>query len=160
MPTKPEPLSIRLTRLSPTHHRFEAVRPDGRVEMRELETRTFLLHDLVHFALESEAGLRNSFFGLLGNRGGYDDLGAPTEGEALATERVVGPLQNALKGQVEPETFARQLSAYFRDLGEIPPEWLNAAVIAGAVKRFNAMQGRWKATRFGETMELLFPPEL
>jgi hypothetical protein len=40
-------LIVRFTRLNPTHHRFEAVRADGTRDVRELETRSLLTHDLM-----------------------------------------------------------------------------------------------------------------
>ena len=52
---------IRLTRLTNERHRLEVVRDDGTREARELETRSALPHDLVHYAVETEAGLGASF---------------------------------------------------------------------------------------------------
>ncbi len=66
-------LALRFTRVSPTHHRFEYRRPDGSGEAVEMETRSFLFHNLLHYAVESEAGLRGSFYGILGKIGGYED---------------------------------------------------------------------------------------
>src|SRR5690242_14444126 len=95
-----EPLVIRLVRTSSTHHRLET-RRGGTCESRELETRSCLLHDLVHFALESEAGLQNGFFGHLARGVAYDALAHEAQApgalqrkdELLLVERVVGPLQ-------------------------------------------------------------------
>ena len=39
-------LTIRLRRLSPTHHEFAYVREDGSGEAVKLETKSLLLHDL------------------------------------------------------------------------------------------------------------------
>ena len=158
MPTTLKPLRIRLTRLTSTHHRFEAIGADGGVTMRELETRSFLTHDLVHYALESEAGLMNSFYGRLA-RGAEDyALSSPSSGEAMETERVVGPLQTAIQNEVDVEAFVARLIDVQREIGREPPAWLNADLIERAIKRLRGLQGRWRATPFGETMELLFPP--
>ena len=67
-------LTIRLTRISPTDHRFEYERADGTGEQLVLVTREFLRHDLVHFAVETEARLRGSFYGLLDRIGGYAEI--------------------------------------------------------------------------------------
>ena len=53
-------LTLRFTRLSPDLHRFEYRRADQTGEALELETRSFLFHDLLHYALENEAQLRGS----------------------------------------------------------------------------------------------------
>jgi hypothetical protein len=152
-------LRIRFTRLNPTHHRFEAIRADGGVEMRELETRSFLTHDLVHYAVESEAGLANSFYGLLARGAGYDAMQQPISDEAMQTEFVVGPLQTAIKGEVDPEAFVVRIVEVQQQMGGIAPEWLTPDLIGRVVRRLRGLQGRWKATAFGEAMELEFPLE-
>jgi hypothetical protein len=144
-------LIIRLTRISPTHHRFEAIRPDGTRTTRELETRSFLLHDLVHMAVENEAGLAHSFFGAL-TRGEDNTASA----EAAMTERVVGALQGALKTQINPADFVARFSAYQRAIGDAAPDWLTAELVARVLERLRALQGRWRATPFHEALELRF----
>ena len=67
-------MQIRLTRLTNDRHRFEVVRDDGTRDARELETRSALLHDLVHYAVETEDGLKASFYGLLGSGKTYEAL--------------------------------------------------------------------------------------
>ena len=150
-------LIVRLTRLSETRHRFEALRPDGSRDVRELETKSFLRHDLVHFALESEASLTHSFYGLLARGGEHDKLGEPLAGEALDTERVVGALQGVSKDRLDPDRFAYTVRSYFRNVGEEPPVWLTADLIARAAARLRQLEGQWRALPFGETMTLEFP---
>jgi hypothetical protein len=154
-------LTIRLTRISPTHHRFEYVRADGTGETLELVTREFLTHDLVHFAVESEAGLRGSFYGLLDRIGGYAELsldGAALGGEAQLTEMVVGPLQNALGPELDAAGVADRIAGFMRDMDLLPPRWLTGAFIDAVRERMRRLQGEWKATPFGGTMELSFDP--
>ena len=94
-----EGLTLRFTRISPTHHRFEYRRADGTGEAVEVETRSLLFHDLLHYAVESEAGLKGSFFGILEKIGGYEELvvagGAALGGEIAITERVIGAIMLA-----------------------------------------------------------------
>src|SRR6185503_18089969 len=143
-------LRIRLTRLSNDRHRFEAIRPNGEVEMRELETRSFLTHDLVHFAVESEAGLKNSFYGQLARGAGYDSMASagPETPEGVKTEMVVGVLQGAIKGEVDPAAFIQNLKSVWENIGREPPEWLTPEMVAGALRRLHALQGQWRATPF------------
>lgn len=148
-------LLVRFTRLNPTHHRLEVVRPGGTRWARELETRSVLLHDLVHFAVESEAGLTQSFYGGLAAGLDYDDPTRATP-EARLTEIVVGSLQSAIKEDVSSSAFAARMGAIAAQMeGETPP-WLTAAFVDGARERLRRLQGQWKATPFGETMELRF----
>ena len=141
---------VRFTRLNPTHHRFEAIRSDGSRELRELETRSLLTHDLVHFALESEAGLGHGFFGSLARGASYE-----TEA-AFEVEYVVGPLQSALKGEPDPATLFERFRTMRESIGASVPAWLNADVIARTIARFRQLEGQWRATPFGETMALRF----
>lgn len=147
-------LIVRFTRLNPTHHRFEAIRADETREVREFETKSLLLHDLVHFAVESEAGLHGGFYGALVDGADYD---TPREGgEAMAIESVVGPLQGALKGEVDAEAFVARHRAMQRNMGSQSPDWLTAELITRVLERLRQLQGQWRATPFGETMELRF----
>lgn len=154
-------LIVQLTRVSPTHHRFEIRRPDGTSEQRDLETKTFLLHDLVHFALESEAGLRQSFYGRLAQGAAYADFADPavtaSQGSELrATELLAGSLQKALVGDFDPVAFHTRFVAYLDSIGEAPPGWLTIAVLGRIQAHLRTLLGRWRATPFGESMELRF----
>lgn len=153
-------LTLRFTRIAPDRHRFEYVRPDGSGEVVEMETHSMLTHDLVHFAVESEAGLQGSFYGLLAKFGDYQALAANVGGlggEAMMTEMIVGPLQGALKGDLDADSFVEQVNEYREDMGVDRIPWLSADFVRAAEKRFRALEGQWKATAFGQTMELKFP---
>jgi hypothetical protein len=147
-------LVVRLTRFNPTRHRFEAIRADGTREAREFETKSLLLHDLVHFAVESEAKLRGGFYGALADGADYD---APREGsQAMAIESVVGPLQGALKGEIDPHAFVTRHRAAQQSMGSQSPDWLTPELITRVLERLRQLQGQWRATPFGESMELRF----
>ena len=148
-------LRVSLTRLSPKRHRFEALRADGSRVTLDLETHSCLLHDLVHFALESEAGLNGGFYGALACSGAYEDMNVG-DGERRAVERVVGPLQGALKAEIDAEAFVARFRAVQESIGANAPAWLTPDLIARTLARLRQLQGQWRATPFGETMELLF----
>ena len=155
---------IRFTRLTNERHRFEIVRDDGTRESHELETRSTLLHDLAHYAVESEAGLRNAFYGRLASGLAYSQLSTmPAQSpEALQTELVVVHIQNTYKhGFDAPETTSRddskRIVASFSLGGTEPPEWLTEELVDRARKRLRSVQGRWRATPFHQSMELEFP---
>jgi hypothetical protein len=158
-----EALSLRFTRVSPTHHRFEYRRADGAGEAIEMESSSLLVHDLLHYAVESEAGLRGSFYGILGKIGGYEELsvagGAALGGEIAITERVVGALTGALQHyDLDADAFAAQVREYLDIYEERTPRWFTPAFIAAVRERMRQLTGRWQATPFGGTMELVFPP--
>ncbi len=161
-PTSP-PLRVRFTRVSPTRHRIEwGTRPP--FAARELETRSTLLHDLVHFAVESEAGLRESFYGLLAQGASYTELtqvgtNMAANLELAMTEMVVGALQGAWKQDFDPARFLATLNGYLRQLGSTTPPWLTVELLDRIGKRLRALTGAWGGTKFGDTLELSFPAE-
>jgi hypothetical protein len=152
-------LTLRFTRLSPTHHRLEVLRDGGRAESAELETKSFLFHDFLHFAVETEARLANSFFGNLAAGKGYADLAArnaPLAGELLTTERIVGPLTSVVQGKADPASFRAGLANMYEALGEPVPAFVTEAFVTAVAARCRALLGQWKATPFGAAMELKF----
>jgi hypothetical protein len=154
-------LTLRFTRVSPTHHRFEYVRPDGTGEAIEMETRSFLVHDLLHYAVESEAHLKGSFYGILERIGGYEELsvngGAALGGEIAITERVVGALTGALQdADLSADTFVAQVAEYLDLFAERAPRWFSPAFVLAVRERMRQLMGRWKATPFAQPMELSF----
>jgi hypothetical protein len=156
-------LTLRFTRLSPDRHRFEYCREDGTGEAIEMETRSLLTHDLVHYAVESEAQLKGSFYGILARIGGYEELtvngGAALGGEIAITERIVGALQGALaQDDLDDAAFQAQIAEYLELFDERAPRWFTPAFVTAVRERLRQLTGRWKATRFGETMELVFNP--
>lgn len=156
-------MQIRLTRLTNERHRLELVRDDGTREARELETRSALLHDLVHYAVETEAGLKASFYGLLASGKTYESLTAEPSGdpETMQTEAVVGRIQGIAKNDswadVDPEALAQSIAAGFRSIGHEPPAWLSGDLIVRVRQRFRRVQGQWRATPFHQTLALEFP---
>ena len=154
-------LIVRFTRLSPTHHRFELV-CGAATQTCELETRSCLMHDLVHFALESEARLANSFYGQLARGVPYATLTevgmAAATGEIQLTERLVGALQGAWTAGFDAERFVEAFRSYQDTLGEPPPPWLTAELLVRVAARLRALEGAWRATKSGGTLELRFPP--
>ena len=154
-------LTLRFTRLSSTHHRFEYRRADGSGEAVEAETDAVLTHDLLHYAVESEAALKGSFYGILAKIGGYEELsvagGAALGGEIAITDMVVGALRDSLE-----EDIAGSVGLVARVTGDLalfdhrPPRWLTPAFVMAARTRALELMGRWTATPFGDALELTF----
>ena len=149
-------LVVRLTRLSNAWHRFEYRRPDGSGEAVDMETRSLLTHDLVHFAVEAEAGLQDGFYGRLARSGSYAELSG-MDADALGVERVVVTFQSALKSEASAEQVWARLAGTFSAMEEPFPEWLSPELAARIHARLRALLGEWRATPFGKAMELRFP---
>lgn len=157
-------LLIKLTKISLTDHRFEYLREDATGEKLELETKGFLFHDLLHFAVESEAKLVDSFYGLLYKNKKYEDL-IPKQnengsnyfdGEAGMTEKIVGPLSSLIKDGVTAQDFLSGMQNMLDAYGQEKPDWLTLEFIGNVKERMRKLLGEWKALPFGKTMELIF----
>jgi len=157
-------LTVRLTKLSNTLHRFAYVRSDGSGQSLELATRNFLLHDLIHFAVESEGRFNRSFYGLLESGETYESLGDaditddrhPGAPEILMTERIVGAFTSLAKGEATAEQVLDGIKNLLDAYEEPMPSWLTIEFADRVAARLRRLQGEWKATPFGADMQLKF----
>ena len=111
--------------------------------------------------METEAGLKGSFYGILAKIGGYEELsvagGTALGGEIAITERVVGAMTGAMKSEeLDPEAFVAAVTEFLEIYDERPPRWFTPDFVLAVRERMRRLEGRWKATTFGETMELEF----
>jgi hypothetical protein len=67
-------MQIRLRKISDLRHRLEIIRNDGSRDAVELASRSFLIHDFLHYAVESRAGLTASFWGMLASGKSFKDV--------------------------------------------------------------------------------------
>ncbi len=144
------------TKLTDERHRLTLVRADGTSESVELETRSTLVHDLVHYALEAEGGFERGFFGTLAHGTSMSELTGAMMTEApgselAVVERLVGPFQSLWKGALDP-------ARYVELAGAAAPGIVDAAFVARVQERLRALVGRWRATPFRAGMELEWPP--
>jgi len=154
-------LHIELTKVSPTHHTLGYIREDRTGETVELETRSFLVHDLIHFVVETEAGLKDSFYGLLCQGAQYSQLSEngiqdTDDIEVRHTERVVGMLDGVVKNNVTSSQFMAGLRNVYDASGEKVPHWVFEEFVEKIAKRMTALLGEWRGTPFGQPMKLVF----
>ena len=153
-------LLLKITRTSPTHHRLEYTRADGGHESADIETKSFLQHDFLHYALEVETGVHTGFFGLLAAGYTLAELGNKVSADfdrdsAMQVERAVGGLTGLIKG-ASPEDVMTGLQNIYNAEGRPLPEWLTADVLERAAERYRRINGKWNSLKFGETLELVF----
>jgi hypothetical protein len=144
---------------------LEVTRADGPTESVECESRSYLLHDFLHFAVESEARLGGGFWGNLAagktlaqmnDRSGAGM--ADSAGEMGAIERIVGALHQTTKGRSSSDIVA-SVRGFYESIGEQAPAWLTEALLDGVHERMRRLQGAWRATPRGGRLELSFPPD-
>ena len=157
-------LRIRIHKLNDAQHRLEIVRSDGRREEVVCETRSYLRHDLLHYAVESSAALESGFWGLLASGttlARMNDRTAPPpvageQGEEIAAiEQIVGALHRS-EGPEAPELVAG-LRRFAESLGGSLPRWVTAEFVVRVREAMRSLEGRWRATRYGDVMEISWP---
>ncbi|MBS1154070.1 MAG: hypothetical protein H6Q89_5768 [Myxococcaceae bacterium] len=127
-------MHVLFTKLSDLRHRVEVVRADGTREKAELDTRSFLTHDFIHYAVEAISGMTWGFFGTLA-------AGAPlrqlNDREANATwdpdsqiglaESIAGPMLSVMKGHSDAEALLTGLDGMFSATGKLRPAWVTSS---------------------------------
>lgn len=158
-------MQIRFQKLTNERHRLTIIRADGTIESADLETKSLLKHDFIHLALETEAQLKNSFWGLVASGKSFLELSQnmkeetmrPASDEEVAcTEMVVGALAGAEKQNIDSATFVKNFFAWCKEVSMTYPAWLTLECIDRTRERLRHIQGKWNATPFGDVMEILW----
>lgn len=145
-------------------HELAIVRADGRRESILCETRSTLMHDFIHYAVEGAARIESGFWGRLAagrSLGEMNDrAGLPASDEAAElaiVERFVGALSGAAKGVPAAQLIAG-IARYAAATGEGLPPWLTEATVVEAQERLRRISGAWRAAPPGGAIELDWPP--
>ncbi len=156
-------MRIVLRKLTDERHLLEVVRDCGIRESVACESRSFLLHDLLHYATESAAGVANGFWGRLAAGATLSELNDKErqgslydQPDMLVVEQVVGAMTGVVRGRSGEE-----IVAGMRQLGEAQgvamPAWLTPAFVEQVQARMRALLGRWNATPYGGELTLDWP---
>ena len=156
-------MRIVIRKNSSERHVLEVVRANGLREQVECETRSYLTHDFLHYAVESEARVQSGFWGNLASGRTLADMNDRT-GKSMAAaapdlmviEQIVGALSSVVKGSPAARV-VDGLRDYARAQGTTMPAWLTEEFVVAVNERMRQLMGRWKATRYGDAMELEWP---
>ncbi len=147
---------IRFRKLSDERHELAISTDPASWETVDCETRSCLVHDLLHFAVETEAGIQSGFWGRLATGTTLAEMNDRTlsMGEAMAAvEQIVGALTASVKGRSAAEVVAG-MNRFASSLGTTMPPWLTEGFVAAVQERMRQLAGRWKATPYGGVLEL------
>jgi hypothetical protein len=153
---------ILFRKLSDTRHMLELIREDGRREEADCETRSYLRHDLIHYAAESQAGLEAGLWGNLAKGKTLEQLNhragraMDETPELMVIEQIVGVLSGVVKGRSAAEIVAG-VQSYAEELGWTVPAWFAVDFVKAVEERMRGLLGHWKATPHGGAMELVWP---
>lgn len=145
---------------------LKCIRADGSTTWQRQHGRSagfFPLHDLTHFAIETELCLREAFYGLIANGWDIEDTtgkGArgPLPSEALAVERLAGLFDLERAGSAFWS--ANEINEHCHGPSAPPGQRLPRPVTDDDLARIRATIGkllaRWAAVPRGDTLDLLF----
>jgi hypothetical protein len=157
-------MRIRFTKISDERHELAILDDDDGVVRDSVvcETRSYLTHDLLHYAVEAEAGLAGGFWGNLAggrtlaqmnDRTGGMGAGSADAEEMGTIEQVVGALTAAVKGRSAADMVSG-MKRFAASLGNTMPDWLTETFVLAVQERMRRLLGHWRATPFGHAMEL------
>ena len=150
-------MAIRLHKISPHRHLLE-VEGDA-ASTRELDTRSFLRHDLMHWCIECRGGIDRALYGKLGR-------GEPLDGMSMApgdvsagtplhgTEILVGMMQGAEARNADPDEFVAVAREYLALQGQQVPPFFDAAFVRNVLADYRRLYGQWQQLRIGGVLEL------
>jgi hypothetical protein len=163
---RPGDLLIRLTKHADGESVLQCTRANGSTIWQRHHGRQaafFPLHDLTHFAIESEVGFRRAFYGLLADGWDFEDTtGKGARGalppEALAVEHLVGAFDLERAGSVvwTAVELNEQATTFAAERGLPSPRSLTGDELMRVRSRIGELLGRWAALRAGATLELSF----
>ena len=142
-------MEVGFRRVSNDRHTVRIVRDDGSSETVELDTRSFLRHDLAHFAVEVELGLTGGVWGSVAAGGSLSGDGLDGPDMALA-ERLAGPMQTMMRLGPGADAIADVLM-------QVAPEIATCDLAERLHARAGALIGHWAGTGFHEEMTLTWP---
>lgn len=157
-------MRILIGKISDERHELAILRSDGRRESLVCETRSVLMHDFIHYAVEGAARIESGFWGLLARGRTLAEMnaraGLPSAHEAAEmaiVERFVDALSGAAK-EVPADELIAGIRRYAVAMDTNVPSWLTESVVVAAQDRLRGLIGAWRATRAGGALELDWPP--
>ncbi|MGE0552865.1 MAG: hypothetical protein AB7R55_05500 [Gemmatimonadales bacterium] len=160
------PLTIRIKKKKDGSAALSCVRADGSSTWQRqqgAQGRFFPIHDLTHYAVETELRFRRGFYGLLAEGWDITDFGAPwAKGpmpeETLHAELIVGFLDadrgSGVRSTAEELNQRGRMYATTHDIAPPPP--LSDDALARIRGRLADLLQRWRSVLPGETLELPF----
>lgn len=137
---------IRFTKVSDDQHRVAVSRSNGSTEQATLPSRGFLRHDFAHLVVEECVGLEKGYWGSVASGARLDgsDMGGP---EIQLAEALAGPVQTLLR-------IDGSLDQFETTLARVLPDRDCADLAKQVQQRGKQLLGHWRATPFGESMEV------
>lgn len=144
-------IDIRFRKLSDQQHSVSVLRRNGSRDVAQLDTRSFLRHDLAHYAVERELPIAKGYWGSVAAGAGLDGAGIDGPDAELA-ESLAGPVQTLMR--IEAGT-----DDYLKVLARVTPGAASAELASRIQESIRQLRGHWRATPFGGEMCLDWPDD-
>lgn len=145
-------MNVEFVKLSDQRHLVRVRRADGTADSVELDSRSFLRHDLAHFAVERELELAAGVWGSVAAGGSLSGDGLDGADIALA-EAVSGPMQTLMRTGADT-------SEIFDVLARVAPDVASTDLATRLHRHLRSLAGHWASTPYGEEMALEWPDAL
>jgi hypothetical protein len=159
-------LTIGLTRRADGAVVFALRRADGTTTWQKRTGGTaefFAVHDLTHYAVETELHFARAFYGLVAEGWALTDFGTPwprgpLPPEALPAEVIVGCFDTARAAgeRLTADACNASAAAYFANAGMPSPVSVTDDALDRVRARLSELVWRWQALPPGEPLELEF----
>jgi hypothetical protein len=124
----------------------------------------FPLHDLTHYAVETELAFSRAFYGLIAEGWDIEDTTGktargPLPNEALEVEYIVSAFsaERAGGGGATAAEFNELAATFSRAKGMSRPRPLSDEDLTRVRSRFDELAAKWRSLPTGATLELVFP---
>jgi hypothetical protein len=145
-------MKVAFVKLSDQRHTVRVERNDGTNESVELDSRSFLRHDLAHFAVELELELTAGVWGSVAGGGSLSGSGLNGADMELA-ETISGPMQTMMRTGASADEI--------RDvLARVAPEVDSPGLAWRLHSCLRSLAGQWAATPYRGEMTLEWPEPL
>lgn len=162
------PLKIQITKRTDGDSVLKCVRADGTETWQKNQGKTaafFPLHDLTHYAVETELSIRDAFFGLIATGWSIEETGqrgsaAVLPPSSIFVENIVGTLdaERASGSRWTADEFNDSIARHAATHGRPAPRALTDDELARVRKRRAELFTAWRELPAGTTLEVDFDP--
>lgn len=142
-------MKIEVVKKNGTTHLYKIQRSNGTGEEIELDTKTYLLHDICHYVTESILHYSKGFWGMLAAGYTFQSLFGkenPQTAELRFIEQIVGPVSMVYLGQIQP-------ADYITYTAHLDFSWPDN-FIQQAVKQVQDSMNAWEKLKYQEQLVL------
>jgi hypothetical protein len=142
-------MKIEIKKSTPYQSEYTITRDGKSFELITLETKTFLVHDISHYAVEKHLQYSKGFWGLLSKGHSFNELFGkdnPQTTELRLIEKIVGPVQSTYLGYIPKEDFEQ----FVKHLDFTMPE----SVLNSCLTEIESILKKWEHLLIGQQLTL------